>query len=186
MITIKLFGEGCYVNLLESSVSSIKIYKDIAASMKLPLEEALLDLFFYHKLKTDIHNVNDLVIDSFGGLLSVATAYIEVWFKRRKKAKIFLKDLVFPMTLFPLYKVDLIPMKSNDFEKGIYLKETVIGCIGVYKIKSDNFYIDDFNFKILDSFFTKDYLLIEFTYKGELLKKIKEDCLTRSQEIIRI
>jgi hypothetical protein len=184
MIRIKLFGEGCHIHLLESSENSMKIYKSIAKKMKLPLEEALLDIGFCTKLNTDIQEIDQLIIDSFGGLLPVSPVKIEIWFKRRKAAKIPFQELLYSSTLFPLFQVKKINTTKNNFDKGIYLRETVIGCIGVYEFSSDTFNINQLSFTLLSSVFTNSPLLISFTYQNFPLKKVKEDCLTKHQEII--
>ena len=184
MVTLKLYGEGSYIQLLESSEGSVNIYNSIANKMNLSLEEALLDLGFYQKLNTDIHSVNELVIDSFGGLLPIFPSYIEVWFNRKRVIKIPFIDLMTQLTLFPLYKIKYID--KLIFEKGIYLKENVTGCIGVFKIASSAFNIDSLMFTVLNSSFTKHPLLIDFTYNNCSFEKTKEDCLTRYQQIIVI
>lgn len=184
MITIKLYGEGSYIQLLASSKTMMSIYKAIAKKMNLPIEEALLDLGFYQMLNTDIHSINELVIDSFGGLLPIFPSYIEVWFKRKRVIKIPFKDLITQLTLFPLYKVTYID--NNVFEKGIYLKENITGCIGVYEIASNTFNVDLLMFTILKSSFTEHPLLIDFRYNNCSFSKTKEDCLTRYQQIIVI
>jgi hypothetical protein len=184
MITIKCYGQGCWIHLLESNEDAVKIYHIIAKSMKLPVEEALLDVFFYSYLKSDVQEIEHLIVDSFGGLLHLQPATIEIWFERKKIAKIPFQDLVTTTSLFPLYKTTKIDFKKNQFEKGIYLKETVIGCVGVYKIDAKNFDINLLSFQLLTSFFNPTLLLINFTYQNILLKKVKDDCLTKHQEII--
>lgn len=52
MITIKCYGQGCWIHLLESNEDAIKVYETFAAKMKLPLKEALLDSWFYQFFKT--------------------------------------------------------------------------------------------------------------------------------------
>ncbi|PQJ81494.1 hypothetical protein [Polaribacter glomeratus] len=184
MITIKCFGEGSWIHLLDSTTKTVKCYNIIAAKMKLPIEEALLDISFYQHFKNNIDEIDHLIIDSFGGLLHLQNATIEIWFDRKKVAKIPFQDLVTTTSLFPLYKTTKIDFKKNQFEKGIYLKETVIGCVGVYKIDAKNFDINLLSFQLLTSFFNPTLLLINFTYQNILLKKVKDDCLTMHQEII--
>lgn len=184
MITIKLFGEGCHIHLLESRPKSLKIYEAIAEKMKLPINEALLDLHFFQILNANIHSIDELIIDSFGGLLPIFPASIEIWFQRKKAAKIPLKELITSSTLFPLYNVHKKKFQKHQFEKGIYLKETVVGCIGVYKLDFKSFDINLLSFAILESFFTKHPLLVNFTYQDNIFLKVKEDCLTKKQEII--
>ncbi|QXP70736.1 hypothetical protein H0I29_01175 [Polaribacter sp. R2A056_3_33] len=186
MITIKCYGQGCWIHLLESNENAIKSYQIIASKIKLPIEEALLDISFYQYFKNNIQEIDDLIIDTFGGLLHLQNATIEIWFGRKKLAKIPFEDLVTTTTLFPLYKINKIDFKKQQFEKGIYLKETVIGCVGVYKIGFDNFDINLLSFQLLNSFFNNNTLLINFTYQNVILKKVKDDCLTRHQEIVII
>jgi hypothetical protein len=184
MITIKLFGQGCHIHLLESSEKSKKVYQKIAKKMNIPLNEALLDIGFFLKMNSDIQSIHQLIIDSFGGLLPIYPAYIEISFNQKKVAKINLQELISITTLFPLYKVAIINFKNHQFDKGIYLKETVIGCIGIYKLPSNSFNIDLLSFTILYSSFTELPLLINFTYNDTSFKKVKEDCLTKQQKII--
>ena len=69
MITIKLFGEGCHIHLLDSSKKSIEIYNEIASKMKLPLSEAILDISFFYKLNSNIQSIdpyNSAVIPLLG------------------------------------------------------------------------------------------------------------------------
>mgnify|MGYP005992424885 CR=1 FL=1 len=184
MLIIKCYGQGCWVHLLESSKGFQSTYTNIAESMKLPLAEALLDVQFYQLLKGDVQTIDDLIIDSFGGLLKAHPASIEIWYGRKKVAKFPFQELLAYSTLFPLYEVKNISFSKDQFEKGIYLKETIVGCVGVYKIACDNFDINQLSFTILSSFFNKDPLLINFLYQGVALKKVKDDCLTTQQEII--
>jgi len=184
MLTIKCYGQGCWVHLLESSKDSQFIYNSIANKMNIPITEALLDVHFYQLLTSDIQTIDDLIIDTFGGLLSLQPASLEIWFERKKAAKIPFQELIQPSTLFPLYNVKKINFSKHQFEKGIYLKETVVGCIGVYKIACDNFDVDQLSFTILSSFFNKKPLLINFLYRDVILEKVKDDCLTKHQEII--
>jgi hypothetical protein len=184
MITVKLFGEGCYIHLLDSSDKTVNTYQKIASSMNIPLNEALLDIGFFLKMNSDIQGIHQLIIDSFGGLLPVYPAYIEISFNQKKVAKINLQELINISTLFPLYNVAFINFNNHQFDKGIYLKETVIGCIGIYKLPSNSFNIDLLSFTILYSSFTELALLINFTYNDTSFKKVKEDCLTKKQEII--
>ncbi|ARV06084.1 hypothetical protein BTO04_04925 [Polaribacter sp. SA4-10] len=184
MITVKLFGEGCYIHLLDSSDKTVNTYQKIANKMRVPLNEALLDIGFFLKMNSDIQSIHQLIIDSFGGLLPVYPAYIEISFNQKKVAKINLQELISITTLFPLYKVAIINFKNHQFDKGIYLKETVIGCIGVYRLPVNIFSIDLFSFTILHSSFTELPLLINFTYNDTSFKKVKEDCLTKQQKII--
>jgi hypothetical protein len=184
MLTIKCYGQGCWIHLLESSKDSVDIYNTIASKIKLPITEALLDVQFYQILKSDIQTIDDLIIDSFGGLLPLHPASLEIWLGRKKIAKISFQELIQPSTLFPLYNVKKINFSKHQFEKGIYLKETVVGCIGVYKIACDNFDIEQLSFTLLSSFFSNNPLLLNFQNKDVILRKVKDDCLTRHQEII--
>lgn len=186
MITLKLFGEGCHIHFLESSERSIRIYKSIATKLKLPLREALLDAFFFHYLNTDIKSIDDLIIDSFEGLLPINPLKIEIWFNRRKVAKIPFDELLNPTTLFPLYNIKKLNPSNSFFDKGIYLKEMVTGCIGVYRFDSSSFDINKVTFTLLNSIFTKEPILINTSYQGKSFEKVKEDCLTRRQEIVFI
>jgi hypothetical protein len=184
MLTIKCYGQGCWVHLLESSKNSVDIYNAIADKIKLPITEALLDVQFYQILKGNINAIDDLIIDSFGGLLPIEPAVIEIWFGRKKITKIPFYELITPSTLFPIYKVRKINFSKNKFENGIYLKETVVGCVGIYKIKSDDFDINQLSFTLLSSFFNKSTLLLDFKSNDIILRKTKDDCITRHQEII--
>ncbi|MCL7765350.1 hypothetical protein MPF19_18160 [Polaribacter sp. Z014] len=184
MITIKCYGQGCWIHFLESNEDATKSYQIIASKMKLSMEEALLDISFYQYFKNNIQEIDDLVIDTFGGLLHLQNATIEIWYGRKKVAKIPFENLVNTTTLFPLYQINKIDFKKQQFEKGIYLKETVIGCVDIYKIAVEKFDINLLSFQLLSSFFNDNTLLINFTYQNELLKKVKDDCLTKHREII--
>lgn len=127
-----------------------------------------------------------MIVDTFGGLMRKPNSVIEVWFNRKKMAKISLDDLVTSKTLFSLYDIQKIALKEQQFEKGIYCKETVIGCIGVYKIAAEEFNINQLTFKLLSSNFTEEWILLDFSYQNQTLQKVKEDCLTKHQEIIFI
>ena len=186
MITLKLFGEGCHIHYLESSEPSIKIYKSITAKVRLPLKEALLDAYFFYLLKTDVESIDNLIIDSFDGLLPIFPVKIEVWFNRKKVAKISFNELLNPTTLFPLYNVENLNAPIIFFDKGIYLKEIVTGCIGIYKLDSSTFDINKVTFTLLNSIFTKEPILINTSYQGKSFEKVKDDCLTRRQEIVII
>lgn len=184
MITIKCYGQGCWMHLLASSEDALNVYKTFATKMKLPLEEALLDAWFYQYFNNKIQGIEDLIADTFGGLVHKQHSVIEVWFNRKKLVKISVNELVNTTTLFPLYAVKKIELTRQDFEKGIYLKETVIGCVGVYKMPTDQFDIEKLTFTLLSSDFLKPWMLVDFSYEENSFQKVKEDCLTKHQEII--
>lgn len=186
MITLKLFGEGCFVHYLESSKASIETYKLIAAKMKLPLKEALLDAYFFYKLHSDVQSIDDLIVDSFGGLLPLSPWKIEIWFERKKIAKIPFNELLNSTTLFPLYNVENLNTPISFFDKGIYLKELVTGCIGTYKFDSSGFDIDNVAFTLLTSVFTEKPLLVNTSYQNKNFEKVKDDYLIRHREIVVI
>ncbi|WP_272149756.1 hypothetical protein [Tenacibaculum aiptasiae] len=137
--------------------------------MRLPLKEALLVAYFFYLLKTDVESIDNLIIDSFSGLISIIPVKIEIWFNRKKVAKISFNELMNPPTLFPLYNVEILNTPINYFDKGIYLKEIVTGCIGIYKFDSSTFDINKVTFSLLNSIFTEEPILINIFYQDKKL-----------------
>lgn len=105
---------------------------------------------------------------------------------KKKLAKHTTESLLSTTTLFPLFRTKIYDFSDTTFESGFYLKEKIIGCLGIYEIPYDSFAIDDLQFEFLNSPLHGSLLLSRMQYEGMVLKKIKDDCLVQHQEILQI
>lgn len=178
MITIRVYGEGYLI-------SKLKIPKRILSNSENFNTETLLDLGFYTNLSPEFNFVYDFCVDQFTGILPLANTIFEIWYQRKKIAKIPVAEIVYQQTLFPLYTISYVSSVAGLQETTYYLKEKVVGCLGVYKMNIKTFDIHQFKFLVLKKILFEKPLLIYFNYNTASFDKIKDDCIVKSREIIQ-
>ena len=117
------------------------------------ITEALLDPFFYHKLKDKKYtSLEDLPADKCTGILNTPKSQIEFWFNRKKVYKLNTSELFNENVLFPLFNIEIMQYPFIN-SKGIYILQYEIGNIRTYElmVNSDSLNIDDFTFEIESS-----------------------------------
>lgn len=179
-LKINLFGSGLEIKRILLPEEILAQWKEII-NPKTTITEALLDPFFYYKLKDrKYESIEDLPCEKCSGIINAPKSQIEFWFNRKKVYKLNTSELFNENVLFPLFNIDII---QNPFisTKGIYILQNEIGTIATYElmVNSDKLNIDDFIFEI-DSF-QNTYFIKSIKYKKENLEFIKKDTMITYQ-----
>ena len=141
------------------------LYKYFANKLNLALSDALLDARFYQQLQLD---PEDIQIYTLIGIPPAISSLMEIWNGKKKFTKFTTESLLHTTTLFPLYRTKIYNHNSTNIESGFYLKEKIIGCLGIYEIKCDSFAIDDLQFEFLNSPLHGSLVLSRMQYQGRV------------------
>jgi hypothetical protein len=179
-----LYGEAWKLKHFVLAEELRTTFEGLAKRMKQPLEEVIIDPYFYHILKSKtIQSIDDLAGSNIEGLLNTPKNQIEIWFKNKKVQKLKINDLREELLLFPLYNTTIQKTKPC-LEKGIYVEQKEIGLVGSFEINTDNFNIDDLEFRLLQ--INERTLLERLVYKNKGLTSKKEDTLITFQNCFEI
>ncbi|MGO4819460.1 hypothetical protein [Flavobacterium sp. W22_SRS_FP1] len=172
-LKINLHGESWTLKKFECSEEDLVECLKVAAKMKLPLKEALLNPFFYYNLRLPkIPSLENLPGKKITGLLNSPKNQIEILLDGKKIRKHYFSDL---LLLFPMFEVDRISM-LDDYSPGIYVEQKAIGFIASYELKVETVNLDDLQFKLLE--FKDKILLQKPTYQNKnMLFRRKETLL---------
>lgn len=183
-LKINLHGESWTLKKFECSKDDLNECLKVAARMKVPLVEALLDPFFYYYLKIpSIPSVEHLPGSKISGLLNSSKNQIEIILDGKKIKKLHIKDLQQELLLFPLYNIHRTEM-TKDYSPGIYIEERTIGFIASYDIKLDSFDIDHLQFNLVQ--FNDKLLLQQPTYQNKIFRFRKKETLLTYQNSFEI
>jgi hypothetical protein len=171
-LKINVFGELWSLKKVALTPIEFEYYESIASRTNQPLHEALLDPFFYPKLRLEkTTSFLDLKGEVISGITENTSNQIEIWYNG-KKEKIWVANLK-NSTLFPIYNVKLSEQETT-LSNGIYIETYEFG-----KIASCEILIDDFKKELLEfNFFKNNNTLLlqdSFKYNGKVLKKLKTD-----------
>lgn len=114
---------------------------------KRTVTKALLDHFFYYKLKDKKYaSLEDLTAKKCSRILNTPKSQIEFWFNRKKVYKLKTYELFNKNVLFPLFNTERM---HNQFihSNGIYIIQNEIGTYELM-VNSETLNIDDFIFEI--------------------------------------
>lgn len=162
MVRIKFHGVGYLFHYLESSPESVSLYKHFANKLDLLLSEALLDARFYQHIQLD---PEDIQIYTLMGIPPTTSTQIEIWLGKKKLAKLTTESILSTTTLFPLFRTKIYDFSDTTLESGFYLKEKIIGCLGIFEIPSESFGIDELEFEFLNSPFHENPVLTRLQYQ---------------------
>jgi hypothetical protein len=141
-LKINLLGEAWKLKQVVFSNALLHAFEEVAKKMKQPLNEVLIDPFFYYYLKNkSIQSIDNLQGNCLEGLINSPKNQIEIWYKNKKVQKLKINDLREELLLFPLYKT-IIQKTNLQLEKGFYIEQKEIGLIGSFEIYTDNFIIE--------------------------------------------
>jgi len=187
-IRVKLFGESFKIHQLDVKrpSSRLELFKNRAFQLGEPLETALLNIQFFNRFSSDkLNSAQDLIQQTFGGLINSTKAKIEIRKGRKILQKFTLNDLCQPVTLFPLFNVykENINIKLNN---NIFLIEKEVGLIYTYAVEVENFDIYKLKFNICDVNVDeyKYQLLQAVSYNSKTLKSINSDTLITYQHCV--
>jgi hypothetical protein len=175
-LKINFLGTGIEIKRILLPNDVLENWKGII-NQKRTITEALLDPFFYYKLKDKKYtSLEDLPAEKCSGILNAPKSQIEFWFNRKKVYKLNTYELFNENVLFPLFNLEII---ENPFihTKGIYILQNEIGTIGTYElmVDSNTLNIDDFIFEI-DSSHNKTFIK-NIKYQSQNLEIIKKDTM---------
>lgn len=183
-LKINLFGEQWTLKKVVLNPMELEYFNNIALRLKLPLHLALLDPFFYFHLKlSSIPSVDKLPSKKVSGLLNSPKNQIEIWLNGKRMRKLKLEDLNQEQYLFPLYKIEK-SMIGSTTSPGIYIEQKEIGYIGSYQFNTEEFTIENLQFKIVES--TNQLLLQKIIYPNSKTIFKKKDTLITSQNSFEI
>lgn len=172
-LKINVFGELWTLKKVALTPIEMEYYGSIAAGMNQPLHKALIDPFFYPKLKLEnTQSCFDLNGEVISGATTKDANQVEIWFEG-KKEKILVTNLKNTL-LFPIYQVSF-EKKENTLSKGIYIETLEFGKVGSYEIIVADFFRENLKFHFL-TFGETLLLQNKFYYNGKFLKKKNNDC----------
>ncbi len=179
-LKINLIGTGIEIRRILLPIEVIENWKG-KISPKRAITEALLDPFFYYKLKDKKYkSLEDLPCEKCSGILNAPKSQIELWFNRKKVSKLNTQELFNENVLFPLFNIE---KKQHSFTeiKGIYIHQNEIGTIGTYElmVNSDALNMDDFTFEI--DYFRNATFIKNIKYQNQDLAFIKKDTMITYQ-----
>lgn len=183
-LKINLHGESWTLTKFECSEADLNECLKVAARMKIPLVEALLDPFFYYNLKINtIPSVEHLPGSKISGLLNTPKNQIEIVVDGKIIKKLRIKDLQQELLLFPLYNIHKTEI-IEEYSPGIYVEQKAIGFIASYEIKLDSFDIENLQFNLLK--FNDKQLLQQPTYQNKNFRFRKKETLLIYQNSFEI
>lgn len=174
-LKINLHGESWTLKKFECSDEDLKECLKVAARMKCPLSQALLDPFFYYYLKIPtIPSVEHLPGKKWAGLLDTPKNQIEIVLDGKKINKLHIKDFNQEQLLFPLYNIQKTEITEN-YSPGIYVEQKAIGFIASHEIKVEDFSIGELQFHLLQ--FNDKLLLQKPSYQNKKVFFRKKETL---------
>lgn len=179
-LKINFLGTGIEIKRILLPSDVLENWKGII-NQKRTISEALLDPFFYYKLKDKKYtSLEDLPAEKCSGILNVPKSQIEFWLNRKKVYKLNTYELFDENVLFPLFNIERM---QNPFihDKGIYIIQNEIGTIGTYElmVDSNTLNIDDFIFEIDGS--QNATFIKNIRYQNQNLEFIKKDTMITYQ-----
>jgi len=172
MLKINVFGELWTLKKVALSPIELDYYGSIASGMKQPLHQALIDPFFYPKLKLEnTQSFFDLKGNVLSGITNHSSNQLDIW-QEGHREKIWVTNLK-NNTLFPTYNV-----KFENLEKtltnGIYIETMEFGKIGSYETTIESYERENLEFNFLNY---RDTLLLQnkFCYNGKYLRRKRND-----------
>jgi hypothetical protein len=184
-LKINLHGEGESLHQVFIPDEQRLPFESLAQQLKLPVAHALIDPYFYHRLRDlKIQSWTDLQIERiYSGLVDTPKSLIEIWYMGRKVAKFSMRELTNELLLFPLYQIHLLQAKT-EMDKGFYIQQKEIGLVGSYELQTQNFSIDDLQFIMIENAGKK--MTHGFLYEAQNLKMTKKDTLLTFQNGFKV
>lgn len=149
-LKITWFGEGIEYRKLELPTATLQRWEEVASDYKKEFPSIITDPFFFLKLKEEnCSSLEEVPCVETIFLFPTSKNQIEIWFKKKKIAKLRIQDVVSQQTLFPLFKNNF---KTLQLENGLHIKQKTIGQIASFEI-SLNF--DSITFEDIEFHFVK-------------------------------
>ena len=184
MTKIKLQFVGTFIYYKEIELNSMEqnYFDSIAKGIGLSLNEALIDPFFYYKLRLNKYqSYLDLNGKSYFGLDVQSFHQIEVFVDGHKKQKFTYLDLNPENVLFPLYSSKIIHRNLKNNLTIIKKKEK--GTISYSIINETSKELNELiSFNLL--FLKNDLFISDFLFNNEEINTSKTDTLITEQYVI--
>ena len=185
-IKLRLYGESFKMYVLNLDETDINDFKNVAKRLNEPIEEALLNVSFFRVLNNkNCQGLEDMIDQTFGGLINNPKSKIEIWCGRKCIQKLNLNNLIHPNTLFPLYNT-AIGNSNIEIDNRIYLIEKEVGLVGEYVFECHYFDVNLLKFTICDVHYVGNHLqlLESITYSTNRLEIKKTDTLVTYRHCI--
>jgi hypothetical protein len=178
-----LFGELFTLRRVILNSIEQEYYELIAARIKQPLHQALLDPFFYYHLKLNsVDSLEKLPCEEVSGLMNTPKNQIEIWFEGKRIHKLKMEELNQDQYLFPLYAVEKEVLNVAT-APGIYIEQKEVGYIGSYEAKITDFAIENIKFEL--AVVNHQQILQNITYNNaKTTFKKKETLITYQNSFI--
>lgn len=156
IIKFQFIGTFVYYKNVDLDEMELTYFESVANRLQIPFTEALLDPFFYHKLRLEKYqSYNDLKGETYSGLDVNSFHQMELFVDGQKKEKFNYSDINPETILFPLYNsnktiINLLPNKLllSWKEKGVIIHKTAISKTPINSILSFKI-IDCFGYKLI-------------------------------------
>jgi hypothetical protein len=185
-IKINWYGSGLEIKRLLLPAEIKYEWESIALKQNTTLIDALLDPFFYYKLKNKKYNsLEDLPCQQFSCLLHENKNQIEFWFNRKKVFKTNTFELFNEALLFPIFNLQHL-QKPFTNKQGIYIVNKEIGNLGVYELEvnTHNLTLDNFIFET--ELYQNIKTISRITYLNQSFSFIKKDTAITSQSCFEV
>jgi len=178
-LKVDFFGEGISIKKGIFTEELFERMQLTALKLKQPLEEALIDPYFYYALKDNkVKSIEDIGEPIVNGLINTNKSRIEIWYQGKKVQKLTMNNLNDQFLLFPLFQTITknIELQNN---LGLYVKYLDIGLIARYELMVDNFSLDNLEFHLIN--YDGKIILSKVAYENEFMKLKKKDTLITYQ-----
>lgn len=185
-VLIRFYGESFKIHALQIKNKNPELFYEVAKELGEPLEEALLNINFFNKLNIQgMESIQDLIKNTFGGLINNSKARIEIRKGRKILQKFPLDELFNPKTLLPLFNINkrILTLKLNN---NLFLIEKEVGLIDAYELENEYFNIYKLKFNICDVHYNNEnfQLLLELSYNEKKIESTNSDSLITHQHCI--
>src|SRR5690606_14199676 len=178
-LKVDFFGEGISIKKGIFTEELFERMQLTALKLKQPLEEALIDPYFYYALKDKkVKSIEDRGESIVNGLIKTNKSRIEIWYQGKKVQKLTMNNLNDQFLLFALLQTinKNIELQNN---LGLYVKYLDIGLIARYELMVDNFSLDNLEFHLIN--YDGKIILSKVAYENEFMKLKKKDTLITYQ-----
>lgn len=178
-LKVDFFGEGISIKKGIFTQELFERMQLTALKLKQPLEEALIDPYFFYALKDKkVKSIEDIGETIVNGLTNTHKNRIEIWYQGKKVQKLTINDLNDQYSLFPLFQTITknIELQNN---LGLYVKYLEIGLIARYELMVDNFSLDNLEFHLIN--YDEKIILSKVAYENEFMKLKKKETLITYQ-----
>ena len=173
-LKINIFGELWTLKKVDITNEDYQLYKSICSKIGKPIQEAIIDPFFYHKLGNNkISNFEELKGNVIIGLLNSSSNQVEIWFKNKKVQKLKIDELNNDYLLFPLFNSKLVSI-SSELRNGIYIEQKEFGFLGSFEVNlRSEFKIENLFFKLIH--YDSKQILSQILYDGAVIPFRKKE-----------